>query len=186
MLLIFLCEIHWKQIFEQDRSILNLFVKFNQKVIFGPLLAMFGVVLVGYGSTSFSPQVELSTSHLSKNFLSTSPDCGECGKCSPGLCRAQGLWSDGQLTRGHAGSRSSLMYPHFFVAGSSYFWHSGNCLLPCAVVQCTIVQVLEEKNALLGPGLATNYWFSYLKWICTGGCYSILVENTRTKEDPLF
>jgi len=30
------------------------------------------------------------------------------------------------------------------------------------------MQVLEEKNALLGPGLATNYWFSYLKWICTG------------------
>ena len=27
-------------------------------------------------------------------------------------------------------------------------------------------KVLEEKNALLGPGLATNYWFGYLKWIC--------------------
>ena len=27
------------------------------------------------------------------------------------------------------------------------------------------LQVLEEKNALLGPGLATNYWFSFLKWI---------------------
>ena len=28
------------------------------------------------------------------------------------------------------------------------------------------IKVLEEKNALLGPGLATNYWFGYLKWIC--------------------
>lgn len=28
------------------------------------------------------------------------------------------------------------------------------------------MKVLEEKNALLGPGLATNYWFGYLKWIC--------------------
>ena len=27
------------------------------------------------------------------------------------------------------------------------------------------MQVLEEKNALLGPGLATNYWFSFLKWL---------------------
>ena len=75
---------------------------------------MFGVVLVGYGSTSFSPQVELSTSHLSKNFLSTSPDCGECGKCSPGLCRAQGLWSDGQLTRGHAGLIRSPLFRCWF------------------------------------------------------------------------
>jgi len=30
------------------------------------------------------------------------------------------------------------------------------------------MQVLEEKNTLLGPGLATNYWFAYLKWICKG------------------
>ena len=29
-----------------------------------------------------------------------------------------------------------------------------------------LTKVLEEKNALLGPGLATNYWFGYLKWIC--------------------
>ena len=41
-----------------------------------------------------------------------------------------------------------------------------------------LAQVLEEKNALLGPGLATNYWFSYLKWICTGLFNSVLVENT--------
>ena len=85
-------------------------------MIFGPLLAMFGVGLVGYGSTSFSPQVEQSTSHLSIFFLSTSPDCGECGKCSPGLCRAQGLWSDGQLTRGHAGLRSTLTFLLLFLA----------------------------------------------------------------------
>jgi len=30
------------------------------------------------------------------------------------------------------------------------------------------MQVLEEKNALLGPGLATNYWIGFLKWIIKG------------------
>ena len=78
-------------------------------MIFGPLLTIFGLGLVGYGSSSFSPQVRLSTFPLLH--LSTPPDCGECGMCSPGLCRAQDLWSNGQLTGGHAGEISSDVFP---------------------------------------------------------------------------
>ena len=53
--------------------------------------------------------------------------------------------------------KSAVMSPHCW---------SKSILILASI--CCLAQVLEEKNALLGPGLATNYWFSYLKWICTG------------------
>jgi len=85
----------------------------HNQVIFGPLVAMLGVCLVGYGSTSFSPQIVVNVASV------------------------------------------ALVY-----VGLRAFGAMDNSLED--------MQVLEEKNALLGPGLATNYWFSYLKWICTG------------------
>jgi len=85
----------------------------HNQVIFGPLLALFGLGLVGYGSSSFSPQIVVNVASI------------------------------------------ALVY-----VGLRAFGAMDNSLED--------MQVLEEKNALLGPGLATNYWFSYLKWICTG------------------
>lgn len=40
----------------------------------------------------------------------------------------------------------------------------------CGAMDNTLedMQVLEEEQALLGPGLATNYWFGFLTWMMKG------------------
>lgn len=64
------------------------------------------------------------------------------------------------------------------------------CLRTCGALDNSLedMQVLEEKNALLGPGLATNYWFSLVKWIIKGDVYQAqdFTRSTKSRFEDIY